>query len=62
METLKEDFERLFVPYIVNGIKDQIDPEYLKVMTEKLQSIKRKLDSEKFSYVEILGKSGPGLQ
>jgi hypothetical protein len=45
METFKEDFERLFVPSVISGIKDQIDPEILNSLTSRLEKIKANLDS-----------------
>lgn len=56
LEELKEDFEKLFVPYIFSQIKGQIDnydPEYLGRLENKLTKLKKKLDSDTFRYIEF---------
>jgi adiponectin receptor len=56
LESLKDDYENVFIPYILNEIKIKIDPEYLEQITNKLNKIKETLDSSTYDYVELKRK------
>lgn len=48
----------MFIPYIVDSLYTRIDSEYLGKVTEKLQKIKKQMDSPKYDYISEMGSSG----